>query len=68
MKGVNSQYIAPRGQSGLQSIASRNNDSKLKRHYGKKKNYVVENTYILQTAVSSPIKGGGLVAQRYTNF
>ena len=59
VKGVTSQYNAPRGQSGLQSIGSHNNDSKLKRLYGKKKNYVVENMYILQTAVPSTIKGVG---------
>lgn len=66
VKGVTSQYAAPRGQSGLRSLNSRT-ERRLKK-FGKKKNYVMANTYILQTAPSSPVKGGNLVPQHYSNF
>ena len=58
--------MAPRGQSGIPSVGSRS-DIRPKK-YGKKKNYIVENTYIIQTAASSPNKGASLVAKRYSNF
>ena len=39
----------------------------IKKFNGKKKNYIIENTYIIQTAVSSPIKGAALVKIKYSN-
>jgi len=56
----------PRGQSGIAAIAAPKPDPRMKR-YGKKRNYIMENTYIIQTAVSSPIKGASLMPMRYTN-
>ncbi len=67
VKGVTYQYAAPRGQSSINSISSRV-DQRATKRYGKKKNYIVENAYILQTAASSPIKGAALVQQKYSNF
>ena len=65
MKGVTPEYVAPRGMSGL---APPRNDLRLKRLKGvKKRNYVVENTYIIQTAVSSPVKGAALVEMKFAN-
>lgn len=57
--------MVPRGQSAIPRIGSYS-DPRLKR-VGKKKNYVVENTYIIQTAVSSPVKGASLVPMKYSN-
>lgn len=65
VKGVTSDYVVPRGHSAIPRIGS-NSDPRLKR-IGKKKNYVVENTYIIQTAVCSPIKGASLVPMKYSN-
>lgn len=63
VKGVTSEYQIPRGLSAIPRIGS-NSDPRLKR-VGKKKNYVIENTYIIQTAVSSTIKGASLVHMKY---
>jgi hypothetical protein len=64
VKGVTPEYVVPRGQSGIPPAPR--SDPRMKR-FGKKRNYIVENTYIIQTAVSSPIKGAALVPMRYAN-
>ncbi|CAF0834043.1 unnamed protein product [Brachionus calyciflorus] len=62
VKGVTPEYIVPRGQSGLPTA-----DSKYKRNR-KKRNFIIENTYIIHTAVSSPIKGASLFPLRLSNM
>lgn len=52
----------PRGQSGIPAA-----DSRFKRN-GKKRNFIIENTYIIHTAVSSPIKGASLLPIRLLNM
>lgn len=64
IKGVTPEYVVPRGQSAIQSKGS---DPRFKR-FGKKRNYIIENTYIIHTAVSSPIKGAALMPMRYANM
>jgi hypothetical protein len=44
------------------------NRSLNKRKGIKKRNYIVENTYIIQTAASSPIKGASLMSLKYANL
>jgi hypothetical protein len=64
VKGATPEYVVPRGLSGIPPAPRA--DPRMKR-LGKKRNYIVENTYIIQTAVSSPIKGAALVPMRYAN-
>jgi hypothetical protein len=64
LRGVTPEYVVPRGQS---AIPRPKLDPRVKR-YGKKRNYVTENTYIIHTAVSSPVKGASLMQMRYANL
>lgn len=68
MKGVTPEYVVPRGQSGIR--AAKVSEARLKRMAGlaKKRNFIIENTYIIQTAVSSPVKGASLMPMRYANL
>lgn len=65
VKGISPEYVKPRGQSAIRE--SRVNPGGLRRSE-KKRNFIIENTYIIKTAVSSPIKGANLVPMRYANM
>lgn len=62
IKGVTPEYVVPRGQSAIPAANSR-----FKRNE-RKRNFIIENTYIIHTAVSSPIKGASLLPIRVSNM
>lgn len=65
IRGVTPEYTVPRGYSGIPPPPR--NDNRMKR-LGKKRNYIVENTYIIQTAASSPQKGASLMTIKFANL
>jgi hypothetical protein len=65
IKGVTPEYVVPNGRS-YGAIASESNLKAMSQY--EKKNYVLENKQLLQTAVSSPIKGANLIPMKLYNY
>ncbi len=65
IKGTTPEYVVPRGMSGIPPPPMRSFN---KKQGIKKRNYIVENTYIIQTAASSPVKGASLTSLKFANF
>lgn len=62
IKGVPPEYVKPRAESAIASHI----DPRLKRlGASKKRNFVLENTYLESTATSSPLKGKSLMPMKY---